>query len=96
MKALDNKQSVGGIFCDLSKALDCVDNEFLLRKLEYYGVRRTANKLINSYLVDRSQRVLIRDNYSGTYYSEWNKVKGGFPQVSVLGPLFFLFYINDL
>jgi len=96
LKALDNKQLVGGMFCDLSKAFDCVDHETLLNKLEYYGVRGTANKLIKSYLVDRSQRGLIKDSYSGTYYSECNKIKRGVPQGSILGPLFLLFYINDL
>jgi hypothetical protein len=55
LKALDNKQLVGGIFYDLSKAFDCVDHDTLLNKLEYCGVRRTANKLIKSYLEDRSQ-----------------------------------------
>jgi hypothetical protein len=83
LKALDNKQPVRGIFCDLSKAFDCVDHETLLNKLEYYGVRGTANKLIKSYLEDRSQRVLIKDSYSGTYYSDWNKVKRGVPLGSI-------------
>jgi hypothetical protein len=70
LKAIDNKQLVGGMFCDLSKAFYCVDHETLLSKLKYYGVRGTANKLIKSYLVDRSQRVLLKDSYSGTHYSE--------------------------
>jgi hypothetical protein len=54
LKALDNKQLTGGIFYDLSKVFDCVYFETLLRKLEYYGIRGTANKLMRSYLVDRS------------------------------------------
>ena len=83
LKALDNKQLVGGMFCDLSKAFDCVNHETLLSKLEYYGVRGTANNLIKCYLVDRSQRVLIKDYYSGTHYSEWNKVNRGVPQGSI-------------
>ena len=48
LKVLDNKQTVGGIFCDLSKAFNCVVHENLLSKLQYYGVRRAANKLIKS------------------------------------------------
>ena len=44
LKALDNKQLAGGIFCDLSKAFDCVNHETLLSKLEHYGIRGTAHK----------------------------------------------------
>jgi hypothetical protein len=61
LKALDYKQPVGGIFCDLSKAFDCVDHETLLNKFEYYGFIGTANKLIKSYLEERSQIVLMKD-----------------------------------
>ena len=68
-QALDNKQTVAGIFCDLSKAFDCVDHETLLVKLEYYGISGVANKLIRSYLEDRYQRVQIKSNPSCTQYS---------------------------
>jgi hypothetical protein len=53
LKALDNKQLVGGIFCDLTKAFDCVDHKILLNKLEFYGITGNANKLIKSYLTER-------------------------------------------
>jgi hypothetical protein len=89
LKALDNKYLVGGIFCDLTKAFDCVDHDILLGKLKFYGIKGSANNLIKSYLKDRYQRVVIRNKSSNTYYSGWNKVTRGVPLGSVLGPLFF-------
>lgn len=90
-KNLDNNYFSCGVFLDLQKAFDSVDHEILLQKLNHYGIRGICNKWIKSYLSDRKQFVTINNKNSETKCLLY-----GVPQGSVLGPLFFLIYVNDL
>ena len=90
-RSLDNKQIVAVISMDLSKAFDTIPHGLLLAKLKAYGVNRRSCMLLKDYLHGRMQRVKVGDTSS-----DWQEVRRGVPQGSVLGQMFFNIFINDL
>ena len=88
--SIDNGKPTIGVFLDLSKAFDTLDHNILVSKLECYGIRGLCLDWIKSYLTNRKQFVQFNDSVSTEQI-----ITCGVPQGSILGPLFFILYIND-
>ena len=88
---IDQNKVTAGVFLDLSKAFDTIDHQILFYKLERYGIRGVALQWIKSYFQNGKQFVQYNNVSSSA-----NIITCGVPQGSILGPLFFIFYVNDL
>jgi hypothetical protein len=93
---MNNDLKIGGFLCDLQKAFDCMDHNIPVNKLEFYGIEGKFKTSIACYITGRHQKVTLNNNTNNNSSSKWEMIKNGILQGSILDPLFFLTYINDL